>query len=199
MLFINYIISINPSKSQSIKQSKMNSIIANYFYKGTPIDFYFETKEELQGFQSLLTDQIKTGLIAGQSIPEQIKYMTLQLNELEQLIFTATASSGGKFSTAHLKKIWGKDWKQNKSLWAMNVMSLIKLKALENNDFHGEQIMIIPKHFADTLITTNYQCAICDTKCTSKCKRCKAVWYCCSEHQTQHWKQHKHLCYEAPI
>ena len=27
-----------------------------------------------------------------------------------------------------------------------------------------------------------------------KCSRCKAVAYCSKEHQTAHWKVHKHTC-----
>ena len=34
----------------------------------------------------------------------------------------------------------------------------------------------------------------CQTTALQKCSRCKRVYYCSKEHQTKHWKQHKHDC-----
>ena len=39
-------------------------------------------------------------------------------------------------------------------------------------------------------------CALCDAKEPfinefKKCGRCKKVYYCCVEHQKEHWKEHK--------
>lgn len=36
----------------------------------------------------------------------------------------------------------------------------------------------------------------CDKSDFKKCSRCKAVCYCCVEHQKLHWKDHKKLCKE---
>jgi hypothetical protein len=176
----------------------MNTIVAQYFYKGTPVDFTFDTEEQLSLFQGLLTIQIKTGMEAGRKIPEQIVYMTAQLDELEQLIVEAVGF-GNEYSGHNLKAIWGKDWKQQKTLFAMNVMSLIKVRALQNDNMNGEMVMHLPKAFADTLSTEKYVCKVCETRCTTKCERCKSIWYCCREHQEQDWKAHKKNCFVAPV
>ena len=176
----------------------MNTIVAQYFYKGTPVDFTFETEEKLSRFQEMLTLQIKTGLQAGYSIPNQIIQMTAQLDELEQLIVEAVGL-GNEYSGHNLKAIWGNDYIQQKTLFAMNVMSLIKVRALPNDNMNGEMIMRMPKAFADDLATERYVCKVCETKCTTKCERCKSIWYCCREHQLQDWERHKKNCFVAPV
>mmetsp|Transcript_132417 Transcript_132417/g.197335 ORF Transcript_132417/g.197335 Transcript_132417/m.197335 type:complete len:134 (+) Transcript_132417:111-512(+) len=42
-----------------------------------------------------------------------------------------------------------------------------------------------------------YKCPVCQEKATSRCSRCKSVWYCGAEHQRQHWKAHKSDCNDA--
>lgn len=37
-------------------------------------------------------------------------------------------------------------------------------------------------------------CGVIDEGKLSKCSRCKDAWYCCREHQKEHWKEHKPLC-----
>lgn len=176
----------------------MYTIAAQYFYKGTPVDFTFETEEKLSRFQSLLTNQIKSGLEAGYSIPDQIVHMTAQLDELEQLIVEAVGL-GNEYSGHNLKAIWGEDYKQKQIRFAANVMSLIKLRALQNDNMNGEMIMHLPKSLADDMSTARYVCKVCETRCDTKCERCKSIWYCCREHQLQDWKRHKKNCFESPV
>lgn len=38
------------------------------------------------------------------------------------------------------------------------------------------------------------QCPICSVECNSKCSGCNAVYYCCKQHQTEHWPLHKVQC-----
>eukprot|EP01104_Vermistella_antarctica_P013474 TRINITY_DN4075_c0_g1_i1.p1 TRINITY_DN4075_c0_g1~~TRINITY_DN4075_c0_g1_i1.p1 ORF type:complete len:171 (+),score=20.14 TRINITY_DN4075_c0_g1_i1:372-884(+) len=52
-----------------------------------------------------------------------------------------------------------------------------------------------------TVVTTT--CAKCSRTTTVEggqsklCGRCKSTYYCCREHQKQHWRQHRSLC--SPI
>jgi hypothetical protein len=39
-----------------------------------------------------------------------------------------------------------------------------------------------------------YKCPVCQKKATSRCSRCRSVWYCSVEHQRQDWKPHKPTC-----
>jgi hypothetical protein len=34
----------------------------------------------------------------------------------------------------------------------------------------------------------------CGEKGKNKCSRCEGIYYCCLEHQREHWKEHKQLC-----
>jgi hypothetical protein len=34
----------------------------------------------------------------------------------------------------------------------------------------------------------------CGEKGKNKCSRCEGIYYCCREHQREHWKEHKQLC-----
>ena len=50
------------------------------------------------------------------------------------------------------------------------------------------------------------ECALNECQITSsthilwKCKRCKSIWYCCSNHQKRHWKlSHSKHCYFLPF
>jgi len=39
------------------------------------------------------------------------------------------------------------------------------------------------------------KCAVCEKhENLSRCSRCKAIWYCCREHQQQHWSAHSVGC-----
>jgi len=43
------------------------------------------------------------------------------------------------------------------------------------------------------------KCAFCDkkeevTRSYSRCSRCKDCYYCCREHQMEHWSDHKSKC-----
>ena len=44
---------------------------------------------------------------------------------------------------------------------------------------------------ATTTTTKNKKCPVCNKEATKMCSRCKAVYYCCVEHQREHWKVHK--------
>lgn len=37
-------------------------------------------------------------------------------------------------------------------------------------------------------------CAVCDQPTKNKCSNCNQSFYCCAEHQKQHWKTHKVNC-----
>lgn len=37
-------------------------------------------------------------------------------------------------------------------------------------------------------------CVLCGAVCEMRCARCKAVWYCCAEHQQRDWPSHKVDC-----
>jgi len=37
-------------------------------------------------------------------------------------------------------------------------------------------------------------CEVCLTKCSLRCAGCKTIFYCCKDHQSQHWKTHKTAC-----
>ena len=39
-------------------------------------------------------------------------------------------------------------------------------------------------------------CNVCKKEALKVCSRCKAVFYCCVEHQKDDWKQHKPNCVE---
>jgi hypothetical protein len=38
------------------------------------------------------------------------------------------------------------------------------------------------------------KCRVCKAKSTTRCSRCKNVYYCGVECQTKHWKEHKKNC-----
>lgn len=38
------------------------------------------------------------------------------------------------------------------------------------------------------------ECEICKQSCRSHCAGCKRVFYCCKQHQQQHWARHKLVC-----
>lgn len=40
----------------------------------------------------------------------------------------------------------------------------------------------------------NNVCAVCNIYCKKKCANCKTEYYCCLEHQQQHWSSHKSIC-----
>eukprot|EP00033_Pygsuia_biforma_P000786 GCRY01000917.1.p1 GENE.GCRY01000917.1~~GCRY01000917.1.p1 ORF type:complete len:156 (-),score=18.40 GCRY01000917.1:151-618(-) len=42
-------------------------------------------------------------------------------------------------------------------------------------------------------------CAVCQQPGVNQCSRCKAVYYCCAEHQSEHWKTHKSICKHVPV
>ena len=42
-----------------------------------------------------------------------------------------------------------------------------------------------------------YQCAVCGRYARKWCGRCKALAYCCMEHQKEDWKNHKKICKRA--
>jgi pre-rRNA-processing protein TSR4 len=43
------------------------------------------------------------------------------------------------------------------------------------------------------------QCGVCGLAAPLKCSACKAAWYCCKEHQADHWKAaHKACCGAGP-
>jgi splicing suppressor protein 51 len=37
-------------------------------------------------------------------------------------------------------------------------------------------------------------CNVCSKESSSRCVRCKSVWYCSTDHQKQDWKEHKSKC-----
>jgi len=37
-------------------------------------------------------------------------------------------------------------------------------------------------------------CGMLDETKLKKCGRCKQAWYCCRQHQLEHWKEHKLDC-----
>jgi hypothetical protein len=39
-----------------------------------------------------------------------------------------------------------------------------------------------------------YKCQVCDIFTSTKCQRCKAVYYCCRECQVKDWSKHKNVC-----
>ncbi|XP_066261854.1 SET domain-containing protein SmydA-8-like [Euwallacea similis] len=43
------------------------------------------------------------------------------------------------------------------------------------------------------------QCEVCKAVCTQKCSQCKSVYYCCSEHQRENWKDHKADCFPYEV
>ena len=50
---------------------------------------------------------------------------------------------------------------------------------------------------ATTTTTPQHTCAVCQAPAHKRCGRCKAVWYCDTPHQRQHWKDHKAACQDA--
>lgn len=47
-------------------------------------------------------------------------------------------------------------------------------------------------------IEHNKLCVVCGCLANNKCSQCHSVYYCCRNHQVQHWKAgHKTLCKEA--
>jgi len=43
-------------------------------------------------------------------------------------------------------------------------------------------------------IDLNEICKVCGKKSTLRCSRCQLVYYCCGQHQKEHWKVHKKEC-----
>ncbi len=39
-----------------------------------------------------------------------------------------------------------------------------------------------------------FKCAVCEKKCKTHCAKCKSVFYCCAEHQSNDWEFHKVVC-----
>lgn len=52
-----------------------------------------------------------------------------------------------------------------------------------------------PKAIAELpTLQTPKLCNLCGCRAPSMCSKCKKVSYCCREHQSADWKDHKHLC-----
>jgi hypothetical protein len=43
-------------------------------------------------------------------------------------------------------------------------------------------------------VVRRHACAICAAVCTKRCRACREVYYCCREHQTEHWPFHRTEC-----
>lgn len=42
-------------------------------------------------------------------------------------------------------------------------------------------------------------CAVCDQPSGLKCSNCTKAHYCSKEHQKQHWKIHKQICFPFEV
>uniref|UniRef100_A0A7S3DVM0 MYND-type domain-containing protein n=1 Tax=Entomoneis paludosa TaxID=265537 RepID=A0A7S3DVM0_9STRA len=51
-----------------------------------------------------------------------------------------------------------------------------------------------PPTVAETMAASTGACRVCGAAAAKKCSRCKAVFYCCVEHQKSDWKRHKPSC-----
>ncbi|KAJ1426744.1 hypothetical protein B484DRAFT_450548 [Ochromonadaceae sp. CCMP2298] len=64
----------------------------------------------------------------------------------------------------------------------------------------GEAHAALQDHSASEAVrtgpaVTKVSCPVCGaTEELMRCGRCLNVWYCCREHQVQHWKTHKQVC-----
>ncbi len=38
------------------------------------------------------------------------------------------------------------------------------------------------------------ECKVCGTECRRRCEKCPWIFYCCREHQMEHWPEHKKNC-----
>jgi hypothetical protein len=60
----------------------------------------------------------------------------------------------------------------------------------------SELVQILVSH-AEKIdrVHVQYPCIVCQkTESTSRCSVCRIVWYCCSEHQRDHWPTHRTVC-----
>ena len=62
-----------------------------------------------------------------------------------------------------------------------NDFYLFDPKQIDQKD--GKSILKLPK-----------LCALCGCRAPSSCSKCKAISYCCREHQAADWRNHKHNC-----
>ena len=105
--------------------NEMNTLFA--FYKGTPMQF---ATHDYLGFKKALTEQIETGLRQGDSIPTQIKRYKEQLDDLHEKVFSKVGHLGRFHQDDILTQL-------EQVIWFMNVASLIKLRALQEDEKNG--------------------------------------------------------------
>lgn len=49
----------------------------------------------------------------------------------------------------------------------------------------------------DGVSLQNLPCVVCSAAATKRCSSCKVVRYCCEDHQSAHWVEHKRICREG--
>ena len=76
-----------------------------------------------------------------------------------------------------------------------NMDELEKIEFLEDNQEKDHLGELVAKYMEAG--KAKPRCIVCDKECTSKCSKCKEVYYCSKDHQVQNWPLHKQFCIEV--
>lgn len=178
------------------------------YYNGTGL-FYPSTQSASDIFK-FLDEGVKDWPPDNSFYLKQLTQMEEALVEAEKELFPDRT---GVCSEQHdMVKNASKILKTNEAafycMWFSNIRYLTSKGVLEddlNNGFlHSDDIVIsdIVNSFYSkekesakvNNVLKNKGCNLCDIPSTKKCSKCKAVYYCCVEHQRADWKSHKLFC-----
>jgi hypothetical protein len=170
--------------------------VTKLFYNGTGLD--------------LLTDRATLERLAKNAMEEQLKTYTMaemkagclkDLDELERDLLAQFKHTGLNIKMA--MKHWGAKSGENYCRWSFGILTLLKLKVIQNDDKNGWWEMTVPTDVFEMMggskITKAKKilqtCECCGLVATlKKCGGCRKVYYCGAECQKSHWLTHKATC-----
>ena len=107
---------------------------ALYFYKGTA--FPISTPNNLQEDKKSVEEMILLGLKHGISLKEQIKEYKQQLDLIEESIYKNCNPSSAK-GLKKMEQQFGKSIPSLMATWILNIIALLRLKAITNDNDNG--------------------------------------------------------------
>jgi hypothetical protein len=104
------------------------------FYKGTSFPIIWE-ESKLSELQNIALEMIKKGLKSGESLKDQIEIYKKQLERIEKLL--CKYCNMNPYGLEKLEQILQKDRHELHSIWSLNILALLKLKAIPNDNNYG--------------------------------------------------------------
>jgi hypothetical protein len=171
-----------------------------FYYKGSCLSQVFskgrkefdEFKNKFLYTEAELNDD---SFLLGQ-LDDIEKYMREYEKENPHRIFQLTDGSKMlKYVAEKLRSELFRDHLSVRSIWTLNIIYLVHRGTLKDDMMNG--FLIIDgngiQNFEDGYKKQTL-CGLCNKKASQKCSRCLTTYYCCVEHQKEHWKEHKKAC-----